>query len=298
MTHAQGAGGPPEGDAAEARRAEAQALRAQGDLRGACEVLSQLIDDAPACAAAFNDRGCVRVDLGEVDEALRDLAEAVRLDPDFEEARRNFGIVANLAPGLGGPAGAASTVSAVLAQAPRSGSFAAALLDFLRGAVAVPAGHEDRREDAIQDVVVRVLGLSRSEDLPLAEALRRLRRSSTRAWVRSLLGVSRRQEVGRLEGDLPAKEEGGAGASSLRLEDHLAQLKAQVLAGSQPATRWRRRIVWDVFVGALLEGVRLTRAEVIEALRALEVPPKRATDGQILADLDLIAAALRDARPT
>ncbi|HBP23859.1 MAG TPA: hypothetical protein DEA08_39535, partial [Planctomycetes bacterium] len=163
---------------------EARALRKAGSLAEAQRLLSEAIAARPDWPRAFNDRGCLRVELGDLDGALRDLAEALRLQPDYPQARRNFEIVSTLVGSVGDGGSAASTLSASLAEARGAGSFAHALVEYLREAVAVPAGLEDRREDAIQDVVLRVVGLSRADDLPLAEALRRLRRSSTRGWVR------------------------------------------------------------------------------------------------------------------
>ncbi|MBL4848465.1 MAG: hypothetical protein JKY65_23335 [Planctomycetes bacterium] len=279
----------------------ARAASRAGSLREAEALLGELIATQPDYAPAFNDRGCVRLELGLLDGALRDLAEALRLRSDFPAARRNFEIVSNLVEQSQATSGqgAASTVSTALAGAARAGSFADALLDYLRAQVRVPAGQEDLRDDAIQEVALRVVGLSRSEDLPLAEALRRLRRSSTRAWVRTLLGVARRREATRPLPDeleapppLPPSPEG-----SLRVEALVEGLKEQVLAGSQSATRWRRRLVWDVYVGSLLEGVRLTRREVVETLRRLKVGPRRVKDSQILADLDRITAVLRAGAP-
>jgi hypothetical protein len=278
--------------------AAARGLIQAGKVAEAEAALSLLLRRDPGCAAAFNDRGCLRVDLGDLGDALLDFAEAMRLEPDLARARQNFQIASRLVTRAEQGSAPVSTVTAALVQASREGgSFAEALLGFLREAVSVPPGHEERREDAIQEVALRVLQRSRSDDLPLAEALLRLRRSSTRAWVRKLLGTSRRKSLAPLPEEMAAPSARGEPGRPLGLDACLEAVKEGLVASSQPATRWRRRIVWDVFVGSLLEGVRLTRAEVVEAVRALKVSRHRARDTQILADLDLISATLRRSGP-
>lgn len=275
--------------------------RRDGALAQAEVALSRALELDPGCAEAWNDRGCLRAERGELDLALRDLVEAMRLAPDLAEARRNYRLLSTLV----GPGArrtdpqALSTLSGALLQA-RGATFVEGLVRYLRAQVDVPPREEERRDDAIQEVVVRVLSLARSQDLPLAEALRRLRTRSTRSWVRSLVSVARRRRAARLsEAQLPAlppvttaeEQDGGA----LRLDARLDAVREEVLGRSQPATRWGRRIVWDVYVGSLLEGVHLRRADVVAAVRALGVSRRRAPDAALLDDLDLIAAALKRA---
>ena len=279
--------------------------RRGGELAAARAAFSRALELDPTCAQAWNDRGVLNAEDGQLDRALKDLFEAQRLDPALAEAGRNYATLAAVAgPGVQAPSGpeALSTLSGALVSGEGS-SFAEGLVRYLQAHVSVPARDEGHRADAIQEVVVRVLGLARSQDLPLAEALAQLRRSSTRGWVRRLVSVARQRAGSRLppEEALPAapgpSEEAGSPEreGSLRLDARLDGVREAVLARSQPATRWRRRVVWDVFVGGLLEGVHLQRKEVVAAVRALGVSRRRARDGVIEDDLDLITAALRRA---
>ncbi|MCO5168537.1 MAG: hypothetical protein M9894_19530 [Planctomycetes bacterium] len=271
--------------------------RGEGALDAAHEAFTRALALDPTCAEAWNDRGCLRAERGDLDLALRDLLEAIRLAPGLAEAQRNYRLLSALV-GPGAPraeTAALSTVSGALVSG-RGASLVEGLVRYLRAQVDVAPRDEERREDAIQEVVLRVLSLARSQDLPLAEALRRARARSTRGWVRALIAVGRRRRAAALEADVAAPsaataDEGGA----LRLDARLDAVRDEVLGRSQPATRWRRRLVWDVFVGGLVEGVRLRRAEVVAAVRALGVTRRRAGDGALLDDLDLIAAALRRA---
>ncbi len=282
--------------------------RREGALDQAHAAFTRALERDPGCAEAWNDRGCLRAERGQLDLALRDLVEAMRLAPALAEAQRNYRLLAAL---VGPDAAQArprpealSTLSGALVSG-QGASFLEGLTRYLRAQVDVPPRDEERRDDAIQEVVVRVMSLARSQDLPLAEALRQLRTRSTRGWVRSLVSIGRRRRATRLsEAALPAlpppaldegEDEGEGGA--LRLDARLDAVREQVLGRSRPATRWRRRIVWDVFVGSLLEGVRLRRADVVAAVRALGISRRRAGDDALLDDLDLIAAALKRAAP-
>lgn len=278
--------------------------RREGDLAGARADFARALELDPRCARAWNDRGCLNAEQGDLDQALKDLFEARRLDPDLAEAARNYALLASLI-GPGAPAREAnlSTLSGALVQGQGS-SFAEGLVRYLQAHVEVSARDEAHRADAIQEIVLRVIGLARSEDLPLAEALAQLRRSSTRGWVRRLISLARRRDGAELPDEevLPAAEASphdDSSESSLRLDGLLDSLRDEVLARSQTSTRWRRRVVWDVFVGGLLEGVHLQRKEVIAAVRALGIKRSRAADSVIEGDLDLIAAALkRGPRPS
>ena len=198
------------------------------------------------------------------------------------------------------PADLWTTLASLPQQDPRA--FAAGLMDFLRAQVPVSRGFEDCREDAIGDVVARVLERAEAESLPLADALRDLRRSSTRAWVAKLISVYRRRggreaSPGR-EPAAPAPPEPGEGAGEglARVAPLLDELREAYLTRSRPSTRKRRRLVWEVFMGSLLQGVHLTRREVVEAVRGLGVSRRKASEGQLLADLDRIALTLREHR--
>lgn len=253
----------------------------------------------PQSARAYNDLGCLSAEQGSLDRALRELFEARRLDPDFPSAARNYRVLAALVgPGAAPAGGGHSTLSGSLIGGQGS-SFAEGLVDYLQAHVAVSKSDEEHRADAIQEVVTRVISLARAEDLPLFEALQQLRRSSTRAWVRRLIGVARRREGARLEDEesLPAAAPLEDTTTSLRLDRVLDGLREQVLARSQPLTRWRRRIVWDVFVGSLVEGIHLQRKEVFQAVRELGITRRRASEGVLDADLDLIRQVLRSGLP-
>jgi hypothetical protein len=273
--------------------------RREGDLEGARADFGRALELDPRCAQAWNDRGCLNAEQGQLDRALKDLFEARRLDPDLAEAARNYALLASLiGPDAPQRESALSTLSGALVTGQGS-SFAEGLVRYLQAHVEVPARDEGHRADAIQEVVLRVIGLARSEDLPLAEALAQLRRSSTRSWVRRLVALARRRDGAELppEEVLPAveasPEDEESEQGSLRLDGLLNSLRDEVLARSQSSTRWRRRVVWDVFVGGLVEGVHLQRKEVIAAVRALGIKRGRAGDGVIEADLDLISAALK-----
>lgn len=272
--------------------------RREGDLVAAREAFSRAIDLDPTCAQAWNDRGCLNAEAGQLDRALKDLFEARRLDPELAEAARNFALLSSLVgPDAYALDGSLSTLSGALVGGQGS-SFAEGLVRYLQTHVEVSARDAEHRADAIQEVVLRVIGLARSADLPLAEALSQLRRSSTRGWVRSLVGLARRKDSHELPSEevLPAaRPPAPAEAGTLRLDGILDELRDRVLGRSQSATRWRRRVVWDVYVGGLVEGVHLQRKEVIAAVRALGIKRGRASDGVIEDDLDLIVAALKQA---
>ena len=269
--------------------------RREGDLDAARADFARALELDPRCAQAWNDRGCLNAEQGQLDRALKDLFEARRLDPDLAEATRNYTLLASLI-GPGAPAREEhlSTLSGALVGGQGS-SFAEGLVNYLQAQVEVSARDEGHRADAIQEVVLRVIGLARSEDLPLAEALAQLRRSSTRSWVKRLVNLARRRDGVELPAEdlLPAPETSQDDEGTLRLDGVMNELRDEVLARSQSSTRWRRRVVWDVYVGGLLEGVHLQRKEVVAALRALGIKRARAGDGVIEGDLDLIAAALK-----
>ena len=285
---------PPPPPVAELLETGRRLWRQAGDLPAARDAFSRALELAPDCAQAWNDRGCLNAEDGRLDEAIKDLFEARRLDPELAEAARNYGLLASLI----GPEATTnperlSTLSGALASSQGS-SFADGLVRYLQQHVSVPRRDQEHRADAIQEVVTRVIGLARSDDLSLAEALAQLRRSSTRGWVRRLVDVARRQTPAALDdGDALPAPAAVEPTGSLRLDALLAGVRERVLARSQPVTRWRRRVVWDVFVGGLLEGVHLQRKEVVAAVRELGISRRRAKDGVIEDDLDLIVAALR-----
>jgi len=269
--------------------------RREGDLDAARADFARALELDPGCAQAWNDRGCLNAEQGQLDRALKDLFEARRLDPSLAEATRNYALLASLiGPGANERDEHLSTLSGALVSG-RGSSFAEGLVNYLQAHVEVPARDEGHRADAIQEVVLRVIGLARSEDLPLAEALAQLRRSSTRSWVKRLVNLARRRDGVELPAEdlIPAPEPSQADEGTLRLDGVMNELRDEVLARSQSSTRWRRRVVWDVYVGGLLEGVHLQRKEVIAAVRALGIKRARAGDGVIEGDLDLIAAALK-----
>lgn len=53
--------------------------------------------------------------------------------------------------------------------------------------------------------------------------------------------------------------------------------------------------MWGIYLRGLLEGVLLSRAEVIAAGRALGLAPRTVSDRQIERDLDLLTSELRSA---
>jgi len=275
--------------------------RSERELERACAEFERAIELDPTCASAFNDLGCLRTEQGDLDRALRSFFEARRLDPSLVEAKHNHALLTSLlAEDASSGDSPWTTISGSLLQG-RGASFAEGLVRYLSDRVRAPGGDGESRDDAIQDVVVRVLSLAKDEDLPLADALRRARRSSTRAWVRNLMDVARRRRGSPLPQDdvLLAGEEAKASEAQagqlLRLDERLGRIREGLLARSQSATRWRRRIVWDVFVGALAEGIRLQRKEVVAAVRELGVSKRRAKDSVLLEDLNLISEALRKA---
>tara|TARA_R110002072_G_scaffold63662_4_gene158152 strand:+ start:1941 stop:2909 length:969 start_codon:yes stop_codon:yes gene_type:complete len=277
--------------------------RSERELERACAEFERAIELDPRCAQAFNDLGCLRTEQGDLDRALRSFFEARRLDPSLLEAKHNHTLLTSLLTEDSSVGDSPwTTISGSLLQG-RGASFAEGLVRYLSERVGSHPGDEEARDDAIQDVVVRVLSLSKNEDLPLADALRQARRSSTRAWVRNLMSVARRRRGSPLPQDdvLLAEEEAVAPEASagqvLRLDERLNRIREGLLTRSQSATRWRRRIVWDVFVGALAEGVRLQRKEVVAAVRELGVTKRRAKDSVLLGDLDLVSEALRKAGP-
>jgi len=275
--------------------------RREGDWAGAERAFTRALELDPKSAAALNDRGCLRAERGELRRGAQDLFAARRLDPDLAETRANFSLLEKLvlAEEEGDPAPEGSpwtTVSGSLLEGQGS-SFADGLVAFLRAQLRVAPADQELRDDAIQEVVLRVLSLARSEDLSLADALRQVRRSSTRAWVSKLIGLAKRRRGAPLpEGELAAPERPQHTEDELlRLDALLNATRDELLARSHPTTRWRRRLVWDVYVGGLLEGVHLRRAEVVAAVRELGVSAKRARKSVLEADLSRITSALRGA---
>ncbi len=67
---------------------EAMRRRGNYDFRGALEVLDRLVETAPDYPEAWNQRATVYFHLGEFENSLMDVAEALRLEP------RHFGALA------------------------------------------------------------------------------------------------------------------------------------------------------------------------------------------------------------
>jgi tetratricopeptide (TPR) repeat protein len=82
-----------ESDYAAAFNNRGNVRRAKGDLEGAIQDFSEAIrlkpDDA---AAAFNNRGNARCDKGDLEGALQDYTEAIRLKPDYAVVFNNRGV--------------------------------------------------------------------------------------------------------------------------------------------------------------------------------------------------------------
>jgi tetratricopeptide (TPR) repeat protein len=58
------------------------ARRDKGDLDGALQDLTEAIRLKPGCADAFHNRGNARIAKGDLDGALPDFTKAIRLKPD------------------------------------------------------------------------------------------------------------------------------------------------------------------------------------------------------------------------
>ncbi len=63
-------------------------LRENRDAKGAVEALTQSISHGPT-AAAFNQRGIAEFELGQMDRAIADFNDALRIDPNNGEALNN-----------------------------------------------------------------------------------------------------------------------------------------------------------------------------------------------------------------
>lgn len=147
--------------------------------------------------------------------------------------------------------------------------------------------------------MTRVLAHSQEHDQTLAEALRELRRSSTRGWVRDLarrLGRRGGDDLGVLA-DRPGPAPPSDAAPELRLGEIFADVEARLLAASRPSKRRRRKVVWGIYLRSLLDGVLLTRAEVVAVARELGLRAAKASDRQIERDLSLLVAELRASAP-
>lgn len=247
----------------------------------------------PECVAALNNRACLRAHGGDLARAQIDLTRALAGEPRLAAAQANHRLIGQVR-GLDRPL-AKTTLSQLDQGAPDA--FCEALVSWLEGQVSAPRGFEDCRQDAIAEVVTRVLSRSRERDLPLRDSLRELRRSSTRGWVRSLIQRFRqRGGEAELEG-LPAREPAAAPEALLRLDELFARVREQLLARSRPSTRRRRRVLWGVYLDALAEGVQLSRAEAIAAARELGLGLREVSDRQLDRDLDVLSAGLREAGP-
>ena len=67
-----------------------KARHVQGDLEGAIADYSEAIRLDPDDADSFYNRGVTRRDQGDLDAAMRDLHQAVRLSPTREDFRRSL----------------------------------------------------------------------------------------------------------------------------------------------------------------------------------------------------------------
>jgi tetratricopeptide (TPR) repeat protein len=76
---------------AEAFNNRGTARRDKGDLNGALADFTEALRLKPDYAEAFNNRGTARRDKGDFDGALADFTEALRLKPDYAEAFNNRG---------------------------------------------------------------------------------------------------------------------------------------------------------------------------------------------------------------
>lgn len=264
-----------------------------GDYGGALADFDEALRLWPGFAAALNNRACVRTQLGDYPRARADLSRARRSDEANLEARDNHQLLCRIVDLGATPA--LSTISRV-EEGPQE-DFCVALVRFLERNVAPRPGYEDCRDDAIAEVVARVLAHSQAREIDASAALRELRASTTRGWVRDLMRRFARRgsgvDVERLAAAQPARAEPERPSSSLRLDEMVELLKERLLAKSRVATRRRRRIVWDVYLRGLLDGIRLSRAEVIAAARELGLTQRQVSDHQLQRDLDVLARALR-----
>ena len=76
-----------------------KALESGGNLKGALDNCDQAIEYTPELAAAHNLRGLVLDAMGKTDEAILAYREAVRLDPNFAEAKENLADAESQPPG-------------------------------------------------------------------------------------------------------------------------------------------------------------------------------------------------------
>ena len=65
-------------------------LLASGDYTGAVRVFGRSLHFYPTDVWALNNRGVAYKQLGKVERARRDFEEALRIDPQFEQARKNL----------------------------------------------------------------------------------------------------------------------------------------------------------------------------------------------------------------
>ena len=68
---------------------------AKGDLEEALQDYDEAIRLKPDYALAFNNRGDARRAKGDIDGALQDYEQAIRLKPDFAEALESRGTAQN-----------------------------------------------------------------------------------------------------------------------------------------------------------------------------------------------------------
>jgi tetratricopeptide (TPR) repeat protein len=76
----------------------AQRMVGQNDIKGAIEILQQIVKDDPGYAIAHNDLGVLRYQIGEIRETQAHYEKAVALDPDniiFKKNLAEYYLVAN-----------------------------------------------------------------------------------------------------------------------------------------------------------------------------------------------------------
>lgn len=82
----------------EGRYQLAQRMVGQNDIKGAIEILQQIVKDDPGYAIAHNDLGVLRYQIGEIREAQTHYEKAVALDPEnivFKKNLAEYYLVAN-----------------------------------------------------------------------------------------------------------------------------------------------------------------------------------------------------------
>ena len=204
---------PPDGQGLAALYNQRGCLRHRaGAYQPALEDFGAALRLAEDFAEAYNNRGCTWAELGEIQRARIDLARALALRPGLGDARENVHLLALTDEPVAPAQQARSTIATVEAGA---GGFLDGLVRFLEQGVRARPGFEDCRDDAIAEIVARVLAHSQCKDLSLAEALREVRRTSTRGWARTLMGRFGRRGGG--DGGLdavPAREATPAGDGS------------------------------------------------------------------------------------